>query len=181
MKYSITYLNKLIIEEKRLKYLFFWGHQPNKNGAIGASCFSQWWESSFEIDGKIYPTAEHWMMVKKAELFDNYDIAAQILSCESPAKVKAFGRKVTGFIADVWDTHKYEIVKQGTFHKFEQNESLKSFLLSTNDRVLVEASPVDPVWGIGLAKDHKDVESPEKWRGDNLLGFALMEVRDELL
>jgi len=180
MKYSIPYLNKLIAEEKRLKYLFFWGHQPNKNEAIGASCFSQWWESSFQVNGKIYPTAEHWMMIKKAELFDNHDIATQILRCESPAKVKALGRKVTGFIPEVWDAHKYEIVKQGTSHKFEQNDNLKSFLLSTNDRILVEASPVDPVWGIGLAKDHKDAEHPENWRGDNLLGFALMEVRDEL-
>ena len=180
MKYSITYLNKLISEDKRLKFLFFWGHQPNKNGTIGASCFSQWWESFFEIDGKRYLTAEHWMMAKKAELFDNHDIAAQILTCESPAKVKALGRKVTDFIPGVWDAHKYEIVKQGTFHKFNQNENLKKFLLNTNDRVIVEASPVDPVWGIGLAKDHKYAEQPENWRGDNLLGFALMEVRDKL-
>jgi len=90
------------------------------------------------------------------------------------------GRQVKNYDDKLWLANRYEIVKQGNYHKFSQNKDLKTFLINTKDRVLVEASPVDPIWGIGMATDHKDVSNPEKWKGLNLLGFALMEVRDEL-
>ena len=162
------------------KFLFFWGHQPNKDGSISKTCFSQWWLSSFEVDKVIYKTAEHWMMAKKAELFNDNDVLAKIIKANSPAEAKKFGREVRNYDDKVWLANRYEIVKQGNYHKFSQNPDLAAFLINTNDRVLVEASPVDPIWGIGMASDHKDVLNPEKWKGLNLLGFALMEVRDEL-
>ena len=87
---------------------------------------------------------------------------------------------MSGFNQEIWNQNKFKIVKEGTLHKFSQNEDLKTFLLATGNRIIVEASPVDPIWGIGLPKDHKDAERPENWRGENLLGFALMEVRDDL-
>ncbi|WP_295221067.1 NADAR family protein [uncultured Chryseobacterium sp.] len=80
----------------------------------------------------------------------------------------------------LWDEHKYEIVKQGNLLKFSQNEKLKEFLLSTEDKVLVEASPYDTIWGIGMPETNPKAGNPSEWNGENLLGFALMEVRDEL-
>lgn len=162
------------------KFLFFWGHQPNKDGSISKTCFSQWWLSSFEVDNVIYKTAEHWMMAKKAELFNDNEVLAKIIKANSPAEAKKLGREVKNYDDKLWLANRYEIVKQGNRHKFSQNKDLKTFLINTKDRVLVEASPVDPIWGIGMATDHKDVSNPEKWKGLNLLGFALMEVRDEL-
>lgn len=180
MKYNIE---KLIANESagnRNKFLFFWGHQPAKDGSITKTCFSQWWESAFTVDGIEYKTAEHWMMAKKAILFKDEEIVYKILSAKSPAEAKKLGRQVKNYQEEVWLSNRYEIVKEGNYHKFNQHEALKDFLLDTSDRVLVEASPVDSIWGIGMATDHKDIENPEKWKGLNLLGFALMEVRDEL-
>lgn len=162
------------------KFLFFWGHQPNKDGSISKTCFSQWWLSSFEVEGITYKTAEHWMMAKKAELFNDNAVLERIIESNSPAEAKKLGREVKNYDDKLWLANRFEIVKQGNYHKFSQNPDLKEFLINTNDRVLVEASPVDPIWGIGMASDDKDVMNPEKWQGLNLLGFALMEVRDEL-
>ncbi|MBB4801088.1 ribA/ribD-fused uncharacterized protein [Flavobacterium nitrogenifigens] len=162
------------------KFLFFWGHQASEDGTITKTCFSQWWLSAFEVDGVLCKTAEHWMMAKKALLFEDYEILEKIIASDSPAEAKKLGREVRNYDDQLWLANRFEIVKQGNLHKFSQNPDLKAFLLSTKDRVLVEASPVDPIWGIGMASDHTHAAIPEKWKGLNLLGFALMEVRDEL-
>ena len=162
------------------KFLFFWGHQPSKDGTITKTCFSQWWESSFIVENIEYKSAEHWMMAKKAKLFNNNEIFEKIIQCKSPAEAKKLGREVKNYNDVIWLKNRFEIVKNGNLHKFSQNQKLLEFLLNTNQRIIVEASPVDPIWGIGMASDHKDVLNPEKWKGLNLLGFALMEVRDEL-
>jgi ribA/ribD-fused uncharacterized protein len=162
------------------EFIFFWGHQPTKDGSISKTCFSQWWLSSFTVDEVEYKSAEHWMMAQKAKLFGDTAILAQILACSSPAEAKNLGRAVKNYDDQLWITHRYQIVKEGNFHKFNQNMALKQFLLDTHNKTIVEASPVDPIWGIGLAKDHKDCSNPAMWKGLNLLGFALMEVRDEL-
>ena len=107
-------------------------------------------------------------------------ILDKILKAKSPAEAKKLGRKVSNYDENIWVENRFEIVKAGNYLKFSQNEELKNYLLNTNNRILVEASPVDPIWGIGLAHDHADANYPEKWKGLNLLGFALMEVRDEL-
>jgi ribA/ribD-fused uncharacterized protein len=171
-----TQINKLI-ESKNTNFLFFWGHQPAKDGIITKSCFSQWWMASFENDGKLYLTAEHFMMARKAALFGDTEIEEQILGTKSPKDVKALGRKINNFNNDIWNEHKYEIVKEGNFFKFGQNEELREFLVGTKSKVIVEASPVDPIWGIGMSENDPDAQSPELWKGENLLGFALMEVR----
>jgi len=119
-------------------------------------------------------------MAEKARLFDDSKIIDKIVNAKTPAEAKKLGRLVNNFDAAKWDLHKFEIVVNGNLHKFNQNQNLKEFLLNTNDRVIVEASPVDPIWGIGLATDHPHVENPILWKGENLLGFALMEVRDLL-
>ena len=174
MKYDI----KDIAPES--KFLFFWGHQPSKDGIITKTCFSQWWVSPFIVDGITYKTAEHWMMAKKAELFNDNEVLEKIIQANSPAEAKKLGREVKNYDDVLWLANRYEIVKQGNFHKFSQHSDVKEFLINTKEIILVEASPVDAIWGIGMASDHKDIQNPEKWRGLNLLGFALMEVRDEL-
>ena len=120
------------------------------------------------------------MMAKKAELFNDLEMLEAIIAVKSPAEAKALGRNVKNFDATVWDEKRYEIVVEGNFHKFSQNEELKDFLLNTGSRTLVEASPVDKIWGIGLSADDVKAENPLRWNGLNLLGFALMEVRDQL-
>lgn len=174
MKYNI---NTIAPESK---FLFFWGHQPDKDGTITKTCFSQWWLSSFKVNGVTYKTAEHWMMAKKAELFNDKEVLEKILQSKSPAEAKKLGRQVKNYNDAVWLENRFEIVKEGNYHKFSQNPDLKAFLINTHESIIVEASPVDPIWGIGMAGDHKDALNPEKWKGLNLLGFALMEVRDEL-
>ena len=179
-KYSISWLISSVENGVPIKYLFFWGHAQKSNHEVTNSCLSQWFESPFEIEGVTYKTAEHWMMAQKAKLFDNHDIAEKIILCQTPAEAKKLGRQVVGFDEQIWKKKRYEIVKMGNIHKFSQNPELGEYLGKTKQRVLVEASPVDIIWGIGLAKDHRDVENVYAWRGLNLLGFALMETRDYL-
>lgn len=131
-------------------------------------------------DNVTYPTAEHYMMAQKAKLFDDMDIFNQIIQSKHPKQAKDLGRQVKNFDENIWNEKRFEIVVQGNIAKFSQNPALKAYLLGTGDRVLVEASPVDKIWGIGLAKDNDKIHSPLNWQGLNLLGFALMQVRDEL-
>jgi ribA/ribD-fused uncharacterized protein len=160
-----------------LKYLFFWGHQQSKGG-VTASCFSQWYSAPFVVDGQSYATAEHFMMAEKAALFDDQATRAEVLRAPNPGAAKALGRKVRGFDESVWVRHRFAIVVRGNHAKLTQNQELGLFLSQTGSRILVEASPVDRIWGIGLAQDDEKASNPNLWRGLNLLGFALMEVRD---
>ncbi|MFD4140544.1 MULTISPECIES: NADAR family protein [unclassified Streptomyces] len=164
----------------RVKYLHFWGHAPRRDGTLGAGCLSQWWPSPFVVDGVRYATAEHWMMAAKARLFGDAEAERAALEATSPAAAKKAGRLVRGFDEKTWKRERFEIVRAGSVHKFGQDAGLREFLLGTGDRVLVEASPVDLIWGIGLAADDERAEDPTRWRGLNLLGFALMEAREEL-
>ncbi|MFI6860941.1 NADAR family protein [Streptomyces sp. NPDC050421] len=164
----------------RVKYLLFWGHRPRPDGRIGASCLSQWWPSPFTVDGVRYASAEHWMMAGKARLFGDAEAAERAVAAKSPAEAKKVGRLVRAFDGTVWERERYGLVVAGSVHKFGQNPDLGGFLLGTGDRVLVEASPMDRIWGIGLAADDPRAEDPATWRGLNLLGFALMEARAAL-
>lgn len=165
----------------RVKYLHFWGHRPRPDGRIGASCLSQWWPSPFTVDGVEYATAEHWMMASKARLFGDTEAERKSVAASSPAQAKKIGRLVRGFDDAVWQRERFAIVAEGSFHKFAAHTDLRMFLLGTGNRVLVEASPLDRVWGIGLAADDERAMDPARWRGPNLLGFALMAARERLL
>jgi len=164
----------------KMKFLFFWGHRPQHDGSIGAGCLSQWWPSPFNVDGRDYATAEHFMMWSKAMLFGDRDCAAKVLGTQHPSEAKALGRKVKPFDEAVWGRARFGIVVNGSIAKFSQHEDLKAFLLGTGNRVLVEASPVDRVWGIGLAATDPAAGDPAQWRGTNLLGFALMHARHHI-
>lgn len=164
----------------RIKYLHFWGHRPRPDGRLGSSCLSQWWPSPFVVEGVGYATAEHWMMAGKARLFEDAEAEKRALAAKSPAQAKKEGRLVRGFDEAAWQRERFRIVVEGSVHKFASDAGLRAFLLGTGNRVLVEASPVDRVWGIGLAADDEAAMNPERWRGPNLLGFALMEARERL-
>jgi len=81
---------------------------------------------------------------------------------------------------DAFAFHESDLIVAGNMAKFGQHPDLREFLLGTGDRVLVEASPRDRIWGIGLAAGDERATSPDDWLGLNLLGFALMEVRHQL-
>ncbi|WP_187645319.1 NADAR family protein [Streptomyces sp. TRM49041] len=164
----------------RVRFLYFWGHRARRDGEIGASCLSQWWPSPFTVDGVTYATAEHWMMAAKARLFGDAEAERRAVEAANPALAKKAGRLVRGFDEAVWERERYGIVVEGSRHKFGQDTRLRDYLLGTGNRVLVEASPVDRIWGIGLAADDERAHDPARWRGLNLLGFALMDARKEL-
>jgi len=179
-KYDTNWLLNQVEHGVRPKYVFFWGHRSKADGQITKACFSQWWPSTFQIDDQSYLSAEHWMMAEKARLFGDLEVEKKILNVSKPGAAKALGRQVRNFKQDVWIKHRFEIVVRGNVQKFSQNPELGAFLIGTGKRVLVEASPVDKIWGIGLEQSDKKAENPRLWKGDNLLGFALMVARDQL-
>jgi ribA/ribD-fused uncharacterized protein len=173
-------LAQLLDSGARVKFLHFWGHRPRSDGSVGAGCLSQWWPSPFTVEGRRYATAEHWMMAAKARLFGDAETEGRILAAGTPAEAKKLGRLVGGFDEAVWVRERFGVVVEGSVHKFAAHEDLRAFLLGTGDRVLVESSPLDRVWGTGLAATDEGASDPGRWRGLNLLGFALMEARQRL-
>ena len=151
------------------EFYFFWGGE-----------FSQWAKYDMTIDGVTYGTCEQYMMAEKARLMGDHEMASRIAAASSPRKQKELGRQVQNFDQKLWDEHKEDVVYRGNIAKFTQHAELKDLLLATGTRTIVEASPDDCVWGIGLAEDDPRALDPEKWRGLNLLGKAIMKVREEL-
>lgn len=143
--------------------------------------FSQWYPASFTAGGLTFSCAEQFMMHGKAKLFWDAEAAAEILAAASPREHKALGRKVKGFDDQVWKQHREAIVAAGSRAKFTQNEELKEMLLDTRGTTLVEASPFDRIWGVGLSANDPRIDDPKQWRGQNLLGKILTRLRDELL
>ena len=158
----------------------FFGHTPRADGALSDACFSQWWKCRFVADGVTYVTAEQYMMAAKARLFGDEAVLAQILAEADPSRVKALGRQVKGFVDSAWAAVRFEAVTAGSIAKFSSTPQLKAYLLETGDDVLVEAAPRDRIWGIGLGSENPFVHQPRRWRGENLLGFALMRARRAL-
>lgn len=174
---SVEDVRALSRRGKKPKFVFFW--KPRLRGQpVSAAVLSQWEHSPFVLGGRRLPTVEHYIMWRKAVLFDDESTAARILTAGGPAEVKALGRLVRGFDQNVWDAHRVNISVDGNVAKFRQHGELGAFLLGTGSRILVEASPRDRIWGIGLAEDDPGALKPESWRGRNLLGFALMQTRE---
>ena len=177
---SADQLIRFIEDGGRPKYVMFWGHQPPAAGGVGRGCLSQWWPAPFTVGGVAYSSAEHFMMSAKALLFGDTETAERVRTAPHPGAAKALGRQVRGFDGRLWAERRYEIVVAGNAAKFGQHADLREFLLDTGDRIIVEASPRDQIWGIGLTAGDDRARSPEHWRGLNLLGFALMETRHRL-
>lgn len=177
---SVEELSACVAGGVRVKYLYFWGHRPPRGGGVGPGCLSQWWPAPFTAGGVRYATAEHWMMAGKARLFGDPEAERRVLAAAEPGAAKAAGRTVRGFDEAVWRRERFALVAEGSRHKFGAHPDLRDFLLATSGRVLVEASPLDRVWGIGLAAQDERAADPARWQGLNLLGFALMDARDAL-
>ena len=156
-------------------FLLFYGHR--KSAVVNETCLSQFYGCRFSVCGKMFCCSEQYMMATKAHVFGDVRHEAKIMMEQEPSRIKAFGRKVSPFDAELWAKVAYNAVCRGNYAKFSQNDELRSFLLATGDRVLVEASPTDCIWGIGISKTDPKALDPSKWRGSNLLGKALMEVR----
>lgn len=178
--YKIDELKADFNKNKKIDFIFFWGHREAKNGEISKSCFSQWWKSDFKREDKIYSCMEQYMMYEKAKLFDDENTAKQIMESNNPKDIKSLGKKAKNFNQNLWDKYKYSIVLNGNYLKFIQNKSLMMFLFSTKNKILVEASPYDSIWGIKMSEKDDNIKNPLMWKGENLLGFALTEVREEL-
>ena len=175
MNYNIQNLIQSGRNFTREDFIFFWSGRKLRK--VTKNCFSQWYPSKFIVGGKEYQYAEQFMMAKKAELFNDIETLHKIMTASSPQTIKKLGREVQHFDPAVWNEKKFEIVVQGNLAKFSQNLELQDFIVSTGNKILVEASPYDKIWGIGLDEKASDAISPERWKGQNLLGFALMKVR----
>lgn len=161
--------------------LFFWGHDPVKNGKD--ACFSNWCLAKFKDEnGQEFSDTETYMMHRKALLFKDDATAKQILTCKNdPKRAKALGRKVKNFDEKIWAANREQIMYDGLLLKFGQNAGeMKSHLILTGDRLLVEASPYDKIWGIGLSAETAKNTPQDKWPGLNLLGKCLVKVREQL-
>jgi ribA/ribD-fused uncharacterized protein len=151
-----------------MKYTFFY-----------KSKLSQWHIVNFVIDGIKYNCCEQYMMASKARLFDDKEAYNKIMAATHPREQQSLGRIVKGYNQELWDKYKYNIVRNGNYHRFKQNKQDLEWLLAT-DGILVEASPVDGIWGVGLAANDPLIQDEKNWRGQNLLGKALTEVREML-
>lgn len=153
------------------KFTFFW------NGP-----FSQWYRSLFTIDGITYNCAEQYMMHQKALMMGDTESAKEIMNAGyDPRTHKALGRKVRPFDAKLWNEKCKEVVYKGSYAKFTQNRDLWEELKATAGTTLVEASPYDKIWGIGLYEDDPRAKKRETWLGTNWLGEVLTQVRIDLL
>jgi ribA/ribD-fused uncharacterized protein len=177
---NVHELRQLVAAGRRFEYVLFLEPEPAQAGILGSECLSQWYPSEMQLDGVRFPTAEHYMMWRKARVFGDAHLERQLLEDDSPAVAKRLGRTVRNFRSDVWDRHRFDVVVEGSMAKFEQNETLRQFLLDTCGRILAEASPVDNIWGIGFDATDPRAQEPLQWTGQSLLGFALMRVRDRL-
>lgn len=179
MERAVETLKDMADRNRDIPVIYFWGHTPNPK-KITAACFSQWYDCRLEFDGVQYHTTEQYMMASKARLFGDDGVLNEIMEAPTPFEYKNLGRKIRGFVANVWDANKYDIVVKGNKAKFSQNPAKKEFLLSTGDSIIGEASPYDTIWGIGLGREDAQKGGVEQWKGENLLSCALMDMRDWL-
>jgi len=154
---------------KKEEFAFFWG-----------GVMSQWARSKFVIDGVEFNTCEQYMMYKKALMFHDYEIASDIMKADRPREQKALGRKVSNFNKEFWEKYCREIVYDANMAKFTQNPDMLDELMFTVGKTLVEASPKDAIWGIGLTAEDPLAQDRKTWKGTNWLGEAIERVRDEL-
>lgn len=142
--------------------------------------FSQWYHSPFKYYGLDFSCCEQFMMVSKALIFYDQVSAEAILKEKQPSSQKSLGRAIKNFNEKIWDENKLNVVFLGNYLKFNSSDELKEILLSTGDALLVEASPFDKIWGIGLSMSDLRKDNESLWRGQNLLGICLTGVREKI-
>ena len=151
-------------------------HNPDEeNGYL-----SNWYMSQFDVNGIGFSSMEQYMMSKKAVCFRDDVIAEKILETDEVGSIKELGRMVAGYNENYWNGIRQIVVYEGLIAKFSQNDKLREGLLHTNDQILAECAVKDRIWGIGLSMKDPDRMDLSKWRGQNLLGYTLMMIRDRL-
>lgn len=179
-KRMIAELKSAIDHQQPPDFIFFWGARAKGTGVTKA-CLSNWYRCDIVYEGHTFSNSEQLMMYFKAQLFKDLKTADRIKAETDPKAVKALGRQVMGFNNAIWEARRFDIMVRVNHLKFNQNAKLKTFLtVGTVDAVLVEASPFDRIWGIGMKDTEYGVQDPTMWKGHNLLGFALMAVRKAL-
>jgi ribA/ribD-fused uncharacterized protein len=175
------YTTQQIVERdtagEAMDFIFFL--KTSKADPLDVGCFCQWQKCFISDEVRNYTHAEQYMMAQKALLFDDEEILEKIMAAKKPKDMLELGRQIKNFDQAVWDKEKYHIVLNGNFLKFSQNTLMGEILLSTEDKIICEANPSENIWSIGYAADDVKARQPKEW-GQNLLGFALMHVRDEL-
>ncbi len=151
------------------EFYFFWKHR-----------LSQWHMVNFVVDGIIFNCCEQFMMCSKALLFNDLETSYKIMDSRNPYEHQQLGRRVKNFDLDKWNEHARDIVYTGNYARFTQNEDDKELLLSTGNKQIVESSPVDKIWGIGLAATDPRALNRATWRGTNWLGEVLTQVREDI-
>ena len=169
-------LRACIRDGQSFTYLPFYGHTAEL-GRITNAVFSQFYPAEFQIDGVRYHWAEQWMMAAKARLFGDLEALTAILDADEPLACKKIGRTVRNYDDGRWSAARFDLVVTGNVAKFSQSQPLRDHLLDSGDAILVEAAPRDQIWGIGFGRENPAVHDPLRWRGRNLLGFALVKVR----
>ena len=151
-------------------------HNPDEDYGF----LSNWYLSDFSADGITFSSMEQYMMYKKAVCFGDNKIAARILETKDVSEIKALGRMVAGYNDNLWSGIRQIVIYQGLIEKFTQNDDLKDKLLNTGDSILAECAVKDTIWGIGLSMKSPDRFDSAKWKGQNLLGYTLMMVREKI-
>lgn len=160
--------------------VLFFPDSGSRTSPLSPSCLSQWCPARFEVDGVVFRCAEQAMMHGKALLFGDRETADRIAASRTAFQAQILGRAVRGFDESAWIEHREEIVFRANLAKFSQDPALGGYLRSTRGSVLVESSTTDLVWGAGVSEDHPRAADPRRWPGLNLLGQALMRVRESL-
>ena len=151
-------------------------HNPDEENGY----FSNWYPSEFVVDDIPFSSMEQYMMYEKAILFEDHITAEKILETDDVAEIKALGRIVCNFDDEVWEKKREEIVYRGLSEKFRQNPQLAEKMEKTGEEIIAECAVKDRIWGIGLSMKDKTRFNIEKWRGKNLLGKILMQVRTDI-
>lgn len=181
MNYSNAWLIQQIITGETPTYTCFLSDRCMQNADWNTNCFNENYYAPFKIDGITYLTMQHWLMAQKAALFYDFVTMEKIIASKTAAHAKLLANQIHNVDEDVWLANAYALVVKGNVNKFAQNNELKQKLLNTGNSVIVAITSTDCIWGNGLKFEKNIAFNPFKWKGANLQGYALMQVRDILL
>lgn len=181
MNYSNAWLIQQIITGETPSYTCFLSDRCMQNADWDTNCFNENYYAPFKVEGIVYNTVQHWLMAQKAALFYDAVSMEKIIACKTAAHAKLLGSQIKQVDEDVWLANAYALVVKGNVHKFAQHGTLKQKLINTSHSIIVAITPNDCLWGNGMNYQPNQPFNPIKWKGANLLGYALMDVRDILL
>lgn len=142
------------------------------------SVYSQWYPCQFkDKEENTFKNAEQFMMYHKFKCLEPEN-AYKILEIHNPRLIKQMGRNIIKYDEVKWSNIREQVVTLGNYYKFTQNPNLLDILLEHQNKTIVEASPEDKIWGIGLWENDARCLNRESWLGLNLLGISIMSARN---